>query len=838
MTILHRHRRPLVILVHLAAVAFSYYAAIWLRFDNGELEARQAEVLVRAFVWLLAIRVVSFVPFRLYAGLWRFAGLWDLHNIIGAVLSSALLFFVFVRLNPRFAGFPRSVLIIDAVLLILILGGLRFIRRIHREFSRLEGGKRVLIYGAGAAGEMIVRDMRHNSYYEYEPVGFIDDDRAKVGQSIHGVRVLGTRETLQRILAETKPDAVLVGISRAEPATIRSIVRALEPFKVPIQTLPNLRDILDGKVAVSQIRTLAVEDLLERATVGLDPQPIRHLIEGKRVLVTGAGGSIGSELCRQIVALRPQSLVALDRYENTLYAVTNELGSRSGSCAVHAAVCDVTNASRVRAILSEYRPEVVFHAAAHKHVPLMELNPCEAVLNNVLGTRVLIDTVQEVGSECFVLISTDKAVNPTSVMGATKRIAEMLVQAANGSGACVFTAVRFGNVLSSNGSVVPRFIEQIKAGGPVTVTHPEMRRYFILIPEAVGLALHAAALAQGRDMFVLEMGKQVKVVDLARNLIRLCGFVPDEEIPITLIGCRPGEKLYEELVATDEEIEASGVKGISRIRPARVPRHSLLTLQIEQLGRLAASSDLKGVVEQLREIVPTYSPNQGVDGLLPVPAAAAHEPDLFQNIRVVGVPAGVPDDADQTLDPQPRAPELYGTIGRDQAPLSARRGVLRRPRIRRRRMQIAMNVLFVCSENLVRSPVAEAIFRELVGADRRHMARSAGTASYASRRVTTRELAWADVVAVMEPAHLTAIGEHWPDHAGRALVLGVPDDYSRSELELRAVLTPKIRQLIEALDAAVTSRDVRRIPGGHRIPPAQHADASHASKTVIDSSEC
>lgn len=627
-------RRPYIVILQLGLVALSHYAAFWLRYD-GEIPAAEGAVLTRALPCLLLVRGLTFIPFRLYDGLWRYASIWDLKNIVGSVLTGSIAFYLVVR-SVTAQGYPRSVLLIDSVLLVMLLGGLRLARRMYRDPVRFGRGKRVLIYGAGDAGEMIVRDMRRNPSYAYEPIGFIDDDRAKVGRCIHGVNVLGTRDVLGRVIADTRPSAVLVAIARAEPTTIRGIVRALEPFKVPIQTLPNLRDILDGRVEVSQIRSLAVEDLLERAVVGLDPTPIRYLLRDKCVLVTGAGGSIGSELCRQIAALGPERLVLVERYENSLYAVANELDSRSLSCGVHPVVCDVTNAGRVGAVLAAHRPEVVFHAAAHKHVPLMERSPCEAVLNNVRGTRVLIEAVQEIRAERFVLISTDKAVNATSVMGATKRIAEMLIQSANGSSTCVFTAVRFGNVLASNGSVVPRFLEQIKAGGPVTVTHPEMRRYFISIPEAVGLTLHAAALAEGGDVFVLEMGEQIKVLDLARNLIRLSGFVPGEEIPITLIGCRPGEKLYEELVAIDEEIEPSAVKGIFRIRPYHVVRHSLLMSQIARLDGLADANDAKGVIECLREIVPTYSPSNDAWPPLTLPTPAVHERERIQALRIAG----------------------------------------------------------------------------------------------------------------------------------------------------------------------------------------------------------
>jgi FlaA1/EpsC-like NDP-sugar epimerase len=551
---------------------------------------------------------VLFVPFRLYEGLWRYTGIWDLRNIIAGVVSSTLVFFAMVRWGLGLTEYPRVIYIIDCLLLIFFMGGIRLARRIYRELGHLQREKRVLIFGAGDAGEMIVRDMKNNPFYDYEPIGFVDDDPAKVGKAIHGVRVLGTREALQSIIASERPDEVLVAIPRAEPATIRGVVRALEPYKVPIKTLPSLRDVLDGKLTVSQIRNLSVEDLLARRAVRLDPARLRHLVTGRRVLVTGAGGSIGSELCRQVAALDPSVLVLLERYENGLYAVANDLEGRAGAALVCPAIGDVTDAGRVSALLAEHRPEIIFHAAAHKHVPLMQLNPCEAVKNNVLGTHTLAQAAERYGVERFILISTDKAVNPTSVMGATKRVAEMVVQSMTSWSQTCFVAVRFGNVLGSNGSVVPRFLEQIEAGGPVTLTHPEMRRFFMLIPEAVQLVLHAAALGHAGTVYVLEMGEQVRIVDMARNLIRLAGFVPEDEIPITFVGVRPGEKLFEELVGEDETLEPCGVENLRRVRPRRLPAPPIFEKRLVELEQLALQGDVKSVVEVLRDVVPTFRP--------------------------------------------------------------------------------------------------------------------------------------------------------------------------------------------------------------------------------------
>jgi len=609
MSLVLKFRRFLVVGFQVGLVVLANYLAFWLRFD-GEIPDKNMAQMAQMMPWLVVIRGLTMIPFRLYEGLWRYTSILDLRNIIVAVFSSTLLFYILVHWVMTLTDYPRSVHIIDSILLIFLMGGVRLTRRIYRELGHPDREKRLLIYGAGDAGELIVRDMKNNPFYEYEPIGFVDDDPNKVGRRVHGVKILGTRDSLAKVIAEKEPHAVLVAMPRASLTEIRTIVKSLQPFKVPIKTLPNLRELLDGKTEATQIRSLSIEDLLERAPVGLDAEVIRHLITGRRVLVTGAGGSIGSELCRQIVSFQPSSLIFYERYENGLYAIANELTSCMGGCALHAVIGDVTDASRVDAVMAEYRPEIIFHAAAHKHVPLMELNPCEAVKNNILGTRIIAEAAKRYEVERFILISTDKAVNPTSVMGASKRVAEFLVQGMTDAGPCIFAGVRFGNVLGSNGSVVPRFLEQIKAGGPVTITHPEMRRYFMLIPEATLLVLHAAALANGGEIFILEMGEQIKVLDMARNLIRLAGFVPEEDIHITFVGPRSGEKLFEELVGRDETVEPSSVEKILRVCSTWLPNPACLAQKISALELLATRGEAKAVVEMLCEVVPTYRPDK------------------------------------------------------------------------------------------------------------------------------------------------------------------------------------------------------------------------------------
>lgn len=613
--------KPLVKLgMLLALVCIANFAAFWLRFD-GDIPQWAMEFFIGTLPLLVLVRLAMFLPFRLYGTVWQYTSQWDLMNLVGAALSGTLVFVLIVRFGLGHVGYPRSVYLIDTLLLIVLTGGVWIARRIGYPSSSSTGLKPVLIYGAGSAGERLVRELRQNRSFGYRPIGFIDDDRLKTGQRIHGVKVLGTRQHLPAIMKRAAPDTVVIAMPSVRAEAIREIARLLLGYKVSVKILPDLSVLLDGKAEVNQLRNLSVEDLLHRPRVGLDRSQSASLLKGKRVLVTGAGGSIGSELCRQIATYGPEALILYERYENSLFAIHGELCTRIPPPHIYPVIGDITDKARLRSTMGAYGPHIIFHAAAHKHVPLMEFNPCEAVKNNVLGTRMVATLAHAMNVERFIMISTDKAVRPSSVMGATKRVAELIIQDMARNSRTTFTTVRFGNVLGSNGSVVPHFLQQIKSGGPVTVTHPDVERYFMLIPEAVELVLQAAALADQGSTYVLEMGQQLKLHDLARHLIRLSGFVPDKEIAIRFIGLRPGEKLSEELVGPDETVMPSSLKEILRVCPNHLPPHDGLALTIGHLERMANMQNAEEVLAGISLLVPSFQASRR-DSILAVERAA------------------------------------------------------------------------------------------------------------------------------------------------------------------------------------------------------------------------
>lgn len=600
-----RWRKPIIVVLDVILIILANYFAFVLRYD-GSIPEGDIQTFEQTVLALVAIRGVAFALFGLNEGLWRYTSIWDLQNIIGGVLTSTVVFYSWVHWVMDLYSYPRSIFAIDAILLVGFLAGVRLSSRVLRDKPVFQKKRKVFIVGAGDAGERVVREMKTRTVFNCQPIGFVDDNVGLLNQRIHGVRVLGTVQDLPKLVEGLKPEVVVVAVPNAAPEFLRDLVIKLEPYNISIKTLPAKEELLADQSTVSQIRNVSIPDLLSRAPIDLDNEATRQMVRGKCVLITGAGGSIGSELARQIILFEPKVLLLYERHENSLYNVHKELDDRRLAFSIVPLIGDVTDAQRLCAVLEQYKPQILFHAAAHKHVPLVELNPLEAVKNNCIGTRVTAEAASLYGVEQFVHISTDKAVNPSSVMGATKRVAELIIQDIARTSRTRFLLVRFGNVLGSSGSVLLRFQEQIRAGGPVTVTHPEIRRYFMLIPEAVQLVLQAATIGEQGHIYILDMGEQIRVLDIARSLIRLSGLNPGKDIPIRFVGLRPGEKLYEELVGEGEVAVRSSLEKILQIRTI----HQLDFEEFrEKLSALEAASyrdEASVLLERLKEIVPMF----------------------------------------------------------------------------------------------------------------------------------------------------------------------------------------------------------------------------------------
>jgi len=601
--------RVIVWLVQISIFIVSGLAAFLIRFDfiiPG--------VHVRHLVWALPIwLVVKAVVFRLCGldrGWWRFVSIHDvvrlgIGNIVGSLAGAVFI----LALAPP--GFPRSIYLLDLLICLLATTGVRVVTRIIQDSlhngARHSTDKAILIYGAGAAGVTLLREIRSNAALHYRVMGFIDDNPHKEGLTIQGIKVIGVGEMLAVIGRKHQVEEILIALPSASGAEMTAILTRCHQAGIRCRTIPALADMIEGRALATQIRDVAVEDLLGRNPVRLEEDQIRSSLKGRVVLVTGAAGSIGSELCRQIARFQPAGIVGLDAAESPLFEIDREMREAFPQVPFHPEIGSIQNRARLDEVLSRYRPAVLYHAAAYKHVPLMEAHVFEAIENNVFGTYNVAVAAEEHGVEDFVMISSDKAVRPTNVMGATKRVAELLLLALQ-NGRTKYVAVRFGNVLGSNGSVIPIFKKQIATGGPLTVTHPEMRRFFMTIPEACQLVLQAAAIGKGGQICVLDMGEPVKIVDLARNLILLSGLRPDEEIKIEFTGMRPGEKLYEELSTMLEDTVPTAHEKIRIFVGNGMPEGDLSTW-LDNLRTICTTRDVGRLMVALKEIVPDYSPS-------------------------------------------------------------------------------------------------------------------------------------------------------------------------------------------------------------------------------------
>lgn len=598
-----KSRRLIIIAIHLALVVCAYILAFYLRFDF-KINNSYWMLIIKTLPILACIKMFFLGCFGLYSGLWRYASIDDIWGIIKAHVLSILCFIPAVAFFYTFAGFPRSIFALDFILSFCLVAGIRFATRLFREKFRPVSEKkqrRAIIVGAGEAGVIILREACRNPKANIKIIGFIDDNRSKRNLRIQGVSILGTCNDISSVVDKYGIDEIIIAIPSANGEVIRGIISNCQIPSVKIRIVPGLQKILNGDLVVKP-RDVKPEDLLGRETVSINEKEIKGYLSGKVVLVTGAGGSIGSSLCRQIANFSPKEILLFDHNENDVYYLGIEFLTKYPHIKFRTIIGDIKDIGLLKRTFSSYRPQVVFHAAAHKHVPLMEENPVAAVKNNIIGSRNLIYAADHYKVEKFIFISTDKAVNPTSVMGITKRIAEMILQSKSKMSKVEFMAVRFGNVLGSDGSVVPLFKRQIEEGGPVTLTHPEVKRYFMSINEASQLVLQAGAMGSAGEIFILDMGEQIKILDLAKELIALHGLKLEEDIKIKFIGLRPGEKLFEETLLNSEKDKATKVDKIY-IAQSDYFDQKVLRRKIKELEKVINVMDGPATVKKLREIM-------------------------------------------------------------------------------------------------------------------------------------------------------------------------------------------------------------------------------------------
>lgn len=599
-------RKILLLITDIIFINLSFYLALLIRFEFA-IPKGYINLFLKSTLFITVIQIVIFYLLGLYRSLWEYASIEELAQIfIAALTVSGLILVTGMLLGDRM---PYSVCIISCVLMFMFTGfsriSYRYFRRLKLMKLKLNGNAtRVMIVGAGSAGSMLIKELKNNSGLNALPVVVVDDDKSKQGTRINGVPVVSGRERIKELSKKYEIDEIIVAIPSADKKDLADILRISKSTKCKLKTLPGVMGLASGQASVAQLRDVNIEDLLGRDEISLDIEEISGYLKDETVLVTGGGGSIGSELCRQIARFKPRKLIVFDIYENNAYDLQNELlYTYKDSLDLEVLIGSCRDRERLREVFEKYRPGVVFHAAAHKHVPLMEGSPTEAIKNNVFGTLNTARRAADNGVKKFILISTDKAVNPTNIMGASKRLAELIVQSMNKTGKTKFAAVRFGNVLGSNGSVIPLFQKQIARGGPVTVTDKEIIRYFMTIPEAAQLVIQAGALAKGGEVFVLDMGEPVKIDDLARDLIRLSGYEPDVDIKIEYTGLRPGEKLYEELLMAEEGLEGTAHKKIFIGKQADMSFKEVI-MCIKALENSMESEE--ALRECMAKLVPTY----------------------------------------------------------------------------------------------------------------------------------------------------------------------------------------------------------------------------------------